>query len=100
MPGAAVAPPYDPQVVGTAYAPGAAITHRVDVRRFARQKRDAMAAHRSQLGSGLGARVYAALLRLPPPVLGAVFRYEWFVDPAAPPGTLRDNIFDGHSHLG
>ncbi|BDE13704.1 MULTISPECIES: PIG-L deacetylase family protein [Mycobacterium] len=93
-------PPYDPQVVGTAYAPGAAITHRVDVRRFARQKRDAMAAHRSQLGSGLGARVYAALLRLPPPVLGAVFRYEWFVDPAAPPGTLRDNIFDGHSHLG
>ncbi|QLL09558.1 PIG-L deacetylase family protein [Mycobacterium vicinigordonae] len=93
-------PPYDPEVVGSAYTVGASITHRVDVRRFARQKRDAMAAHRSQLGSGLSARVYGALLRLPPPVLGAVFRYEWFVDPSVTPGTLRDNIFDGRSHLG
>lgn len=88
-------PPYDPDVLDDAYAPGATITHRVDVRRFARQKRDAVAAHRSQLGTGLGARVYQSLLRLPPPLLGAVFRHEWFVDPAATHGPLRDNIFAG-----
>lgn len=96
--------PYDPDVLGDAYAPRATITHQIDVRRAARQKRDAVAAHRSQLGTGLGARVYGALLRLPPPVLGAIFRYEWFVDPAAAPAPLRDNIFDdtisGPSHLG
>ncbi len=100
-------PPYDPDVLGHSYAPRATITHRVDVRTFARQKRDAVAAHRSQLGNGLGARVSGALLRLPPQVLGAIFRHEWFVDPAAGPGPLRDNIFDStgsggqaRSHLG
>lgn len=100
-------PPYDPGVLGEAYAPQATITHRIDVRTAARQKRDAVTAHRSQLGTGLGARVYGALLRLPPQVLGAIFRYEWFVDPTASPGPLRDNIFDGAdaggsagSHLG
>lgn len=86
--------PYDSDVVGSAYAPRDAITHRVDVRRFARQKRDAFAAHRSQIGDGLAARLYGVLLALPPQVFGVVFRHEWFVDPAGTSGTLRDNIFD------
>lgn len=87
--------PYERDVVRGAYAPRATITHRVNVFRFARQKRDALAAHRSQIGaSGLAARVFGLLLRLPPQVLGAVFRHEWFVDPALPAGTLRGDIFD------
>jgi hypothetical protein len=41
--------PYEPDVARTAYAPRATITHRIDVFRFARQKRDAFAAHRRQI---------------------------------------------------
>jgi LmbE family N-acetylglucosaminyl deacetylase len=85
--------PYDPAVTRTAYAPRATITHRIDVRRFARQKRDAFAAHQSQIGSGLNARLFGVLLRLPPQVFGRIFSHEWFVDPAAPPDTVRHNIF-------
>jgi LmbE family N-acetylglucosaminyl deacetylase len=88
--------PYDPAVARTAYAPRATITHRIDVRRFARQKRDAFAAHRSQIGSGLNARLFGVLLRLPPQVFGLIFSHEWFVDPSAPPDTVRHSIFDDH----
>ena len=31
-------PPFDPTALGAVYRPGAAITHRINVRRFARQK--------------------------------------------------------------
>lgn len=86
--------PYEPDVVPSAYAPRATITHRINVRQFARQKRDALAAHRSQIGGGLHARMFAVLLRLPPQVIGLFFSHEWFVDPTAPSGTLRRNIFD------
>lgn len=90
--------PYEPDIVRTAYAPGATITHRIDVFRFARQKRDALAAHRSQIGdSGLAARMFGVLLRLPPQAFGVLFPREWFVDPAmscGPPGTVRRDIFD------
>ena len=85
--------PYDTDVVRTAYAPRATITHRINVRPFARQKRDAFATHRSQIGTGTNARLFGTLLRLPPQVFGLVFSYEWFVDPAAPSGTLARNIF-------
>ena len=40
---------YEPQAMRAAYTPRAAITHRIDVRKFARQKQAALAAHRSQL---------------------------------------------------
>jgi LmbE family N-acetylglucosaminyl deacetylase len=86
--------PYDPDILRAAYAPRATITHRIDVRRFARQKRDAFAAHRSQIGSGFAACMFGVLLRLPPQVFGLIFGHEWFVDPAAPSGTVRRNIFD------
>lgn len=87
--------PYEPDVARTAYAPRATITHRVDVFGFARQKRDAFAAHRSQIGeSTTGARMYGALLRLPPQVFGLLFPREWFVDPALPASAARRDIFD------
>ena len=87
--------PYEPDVARTAYAPRASITHRIDVFGFARQKRDAFVAHRSQIGdSGVGARLYGALLRLPPQVFGLLFPREWFVDPALPAGADRRDIFD------
>jgi LmbE family N-acetylglucosaminyl deacetylase len=86
--------PYDADTVRTAYAPRATITHRIDVRRFARQKRDAFAAHRSQIGGGLNARLFGLLMLLPPQVFGLLFSHEWFVDPAARQGTVRRNILD------
>jgi LmbE family N-acetylglucosaminyl deacetylase len=86
--------PYESDVARTAYAPRATITHRIDVHRFARQKRDALAAHRSQIGDGLNARLFDVLLWLPPQIFGLIFRHEWFVDPTAPAGTVRHDIFD------
>jgi LmbE family N-acetylglucosaminyl deacetylase len=87
--------PYGPDVVRTAYAPRSTITHRINVFRFARQKRDAFAAHRSQIGgTGAAARVFGALLALPSQVFGLLLPREWFVDPASPTRTLRRDIFD------
>jgi LmbE family N-acetylglucosaminyl deacetylase len=87
--------PYEPDIVRTAYAPRATITHRIDVFGFARQKRDALAAHRSQIGrAGLAARMFGVLLQLPPQVFGLLFGREWFVDPALAAGTVRRDIFD------
>lgn len=87
--------PYEPDVARTAYAPRASITHRIGVFGFARQKRDAFAAHRSQIGdASLAARMYGVLLRLPPQAFGLLFPCEWFVDPALPAGAVRRDIFD------
>ena len=90
--------PYDRETIPTAYTPRARITHRINVFRFARQKRDALAAHRSQIGSsGLSARTFGILLRLPPQVFGLIFPCEWFVDPALSSGStgiVRRDIFD------
>lgn len=87
--------PYDREVVRTAYAPRATITHAINVFGSARQKRDALAAHRSQIGStGTAARLFGILLRLPPQVFGALFCREWFVEPGALPKPLRRSIFD------
>lgn len=90
--------PYSPDIVRTAYAPRATITHRINVFRFARQKRDALAAHRSQIGNNpTVARMFDALLRLPPQVFGVPFGREWFVDPALPAGSpvaVRHDLFD------
>ncbi len=87
--------PYQPDIVRTGYAPRAEITHRINVFRFARQKRDALAAHRSQVGgAGVTARLFEGLRRLPPQVFGVVFGREWFVDPRAAPETVRHDIFE------
>lgn len=86
--------PYHRDVVRTAYAPRADITHRINVFRFARQKRDALAEHRSQISaSPAAARLVALLMRLPPQAAGAMFGREWFVDPDREPGTVYRDIF-------
>ncbi|CAJ1500623.1 PIG-L family deacetylase [[Mycobacterium] kokjensenii] len=86
--------PYGRDVVGTAYAPRSHITHRINVFRYARQKRDAIAAHRSQVGAGAAARLFTVLMRLPPQVAGLVFGREWFVDPTLTPGRVYRDIFE------
>ncbi|WP_233515167.1 PIG-L family deacetylase [Marinitenerispora sediminis] len=77
---------FDDEQLRSAYSPAAAITHRLDVRRYARQKQAALAAHRSEVnGSGRIAPVMRLLVQLPTPVFGLVLGREWFVDPATSP---------------
>jgi len=76
---------YDGGEIRGGFAPRAAITYRADVRRFARQKRDALAAHQSQVsGNGRSAWLFRLLIRLPPPVFALVAGHEWFADPSQP----------------
>jgi LmbE family N-acetylglucosaminyl deacetylase len=71
------------------YSDREAITHRIDVRRYAGAKRRAMAAHASQAGGGSGRRTLALFLRLPGPLYRRIFGVEWFIEagrtPARPP---------------
>lgn len=61
--------------------PQSAITHRVDVRRYAAQKRAALAAHRTPLsGRGRMARMFRALVRMPLPIFRVVCGTEWFAE--------------------
>ena len=97
---------FDPSSFERAYSARSEITHRVDVRRFARAKRASMRAHASQatgggaasVGAGgqTGDRTLGAFLRIPRPVYDLVFGREWFRDPALPPGgPVRTDIFEG-----
>ncbi len=86
--------PYTAEELKSAYAPRAAITHQINVRRYARHKRDAFAAHHSQIGGGLKSRMFGILLRVPPQIFGMIFGYEWFVEPTASPHTRRDVIVE------
>ncbi|WP_338748422.1 PIG-L deacetylase family protein [Janibacter alittae] len=89
-------PQFDRSSFDRAYCAGAEITHRVPVRRHARAKRAAMRAHASQAAGPAGAdRTLGMLARIPRPLFDLVFRREWFLDPAAPPGTSRTDPFDG-----
>jgi len=65
------------------------ITHRVDVRRYAAQKRAALAAHRAPAsGRGRGARLFRALLRSPLPLFRVACGTEWFAEPGGRTGEL------------
>ena len=80
-------------VAASAYSPRSAITHRANVRTFARQKQAALAAHRSQVtGNGRLAPIMRALIRLPVPVFGLLLGREWFVDAT---GTSASEIVTG-----
>jgi LmbE family N-acetylglucosaminyl deacetylase len=69
--------------------PRAAITHRVDVRRYAAQKQAALAAHRTQASrKGRGTRLFNLLIRLPQPVFAALCGTEWFAEPGGWTGGL------------
>jgi LmbE family N-acetylglucosaminyl deacetylase len=68
----------------TWFTPRAAITHRVNVRRYARQKQAALAAHQSVVrGTGRFGRLMRLLIALPAPVFGLLLGREWFAEAAA-----------------
>jgi LmbE family N-acetylglucosaminyl deacetylase len=70
---------FDTGVLRTVYHPRGASTHSMDVRRFARQKQAAIAAHRSQwTGRGRLPRILRTLVRLPVPVFGLLLGREWY----------------------
>jgi LmbE family N-acetylglucosaminyl deacetylase len=69
--------------------PRSAITHQVDVRRHAAQKRAALAAHRTPASGGArSARLFRLLVRSPLPVFRAVCGTEWFAEPGGRTGEL------------
>jgi LmbE family N-acetylglucosaminyl deacetylase len=69
--------------------PNSVITHRVDVRRHAAQKRAALAAHRTPVsGKGRSARLFRLLTRSPLPVFRVVCGTEWFAEPGGRTGEL------------
>lgn len=78
-----------PPGAAAGYADPSAITHAVDVRRYAGIKRSAIAAHASQ-GTADGAdRSLAWLLRLPMPVFRLGMGREWFTEVGRAPGHRR-----------
>ena len=69
--------------------PRSVITHRVDVRRYAAQKRAALAAHQTSVsGRGRVARLSRALIRSPLPMFRIVCGTEWFAEPGGRTGEL------------
>jgi LmbE family N-acetylglucosaminyl deacetylase len=85
----------------TTYAPAAAITHVVDVRRYRRQKQAALRAHATQARGGAGLSTVALLGRLPGPLFGLVAGREWFIEvggrPISGPADLFSYREDGAS---
>lgn len=89
-------PEFDREGFDRSFVARVEVTHRVPVRRYARAKRAAMRAHASQAAdSGGGDRTLGILARIPLPLYGLVFAREWFVDPTAPAGTARTDVFEG-----
>jgi LmbE family N-acetylglucosaminyl deacetylase len=83
---------YEPAEIRGIFTPRSAITHRVTVRRYARQKQAALAAHRSfPRSGGRSARLARAMLALPVPVFGFVFGREWFTEPGAAASARGDS---------
>jgi hypothetical protein len=69
--------------------PQSAITHRIDVRRYAAQKRAALAAHQTPVsGRGRMARLFRALIRSPLPIFRIACGTEWFAEPGGRTGEL------------
>ncbi|WP_229811302.1 PIG-L deacetylase family protein [Streptosporangium pseudovulgare] len=86
-------PQLDIRAFESAYSPGEAITHRVAVRRFARQKRASMAAHASQ-ATGADTRTLGVMLKVPRPLYRLIFGTEWYVQRGLPPGTKLRHPFE------
>src|SRR5258707_5829239 len=69
--------------------PRSEITHGIDVRRYAAQKRAALATHRTPVyGRGRAARLFRALVRSPLPVFRVLCGTEWFAEPGGRSGEL------------
>jgi len=77
----------------SAYTAREDLTHRVDVRAYADQKRRALLAHHSQSTSDRGVRTLGLLLRLPSWMFTRVLGREWFVEQGRLPQAPLDDIF-------
>jgi LmbE family N-acetylglucosaminyl deacetylase len=86
-------PEFDPTSFERAFSPGSAITHRIDVRRFADAKRASMRAHASQAAGGTGDRTLAAFVRMPRLLYRQVFGREWFIQAGLTPGPPHTDPF-------
>ncbi len=82
-------PEFDPATFDTAYTATADITHRVNVRRYARAKRASMAAHATQASGGESERTLGAFLRLPYWLFRFAFGTEWYRQRGLPAGAIR-----------
>jgi LmbE family N-acetylglucosaminyl deacetylase len=82
---------YDAESLSRIYSPRAEITHAVHVRRYARQKQAALAAHRSEVAAGAGriAPAMRALVRMPAPLFGVLLGREWYVEAPGPGRRMR-----------
>ena len=84
---------YDAAEVNNSFTPRASITHRISVRRYARQKRDALAAHTTYTSStGRSARLARLVIALPVPVFGLVLGREWFAEPGVSATTVSRDV--------
>jgi LmbE family N-acetylglucosaminyl deacetylase len=84
---------YDAAEVNGSFTPRASITHRISVRRYARQKRAALAAHTTYTSStGRSARLARLAIALPVPVLGMVLGREWFTEPGVTATVVRRDV--------
>ncbi|WP_239108820.1 PIG-L deacetylase family protein [Microbispora siamensis] len=88
-------PAIDVRSFERAYSPRDAITHRVNVRKYAKAKRAAMAAHATQATGGDGDRTLGAMLKIPGFAYRFVFGTEWYVRRGLPRGTRLRHPFDG-----
>ena len=70
-----------------AYSAAAEVTHCIDVRGQARQRRASMRAHASQATADSGPRTLGVFTRIPPPLFGLIFGREWYRQ--ARPATTR-----------
>ncbi len=61
-----------------AYSAAAEVTHCIDVRGQARQRRVSMRAHASQATADSGPRTLGIFTRIPPPLFGLIFGREWY----------------------
>jgi LmbE family N-acetylglucosaminyl deacetylase len=86
---------YDPQVIRGSYTPRRAITHRIDVRRYAARKRAALAAHHPKWrGTGRAARLARVMLALPVPLFALFFGREWFSEPGTACSVTKHDILE------
>lgn len=86
-------PEFDPTSFERAFSPRSAITHRIDVRRYADAKRASMRAHASQAAGGTGDRTLAAFVRMPRLLFRQVFGHEWFIQPGPVPTRPHTDVF-------
>lgn len=78
-----------------AFLPRADITHEIDVRRWVRAKRRALAAHASQASGGDDLRTVSLLSRLPRPLDRLVLGREWFAERGRTPSRhFANDLFD------